>query len=231
MTSQLQDHKENTGEISPKTLRMVACAAFLIAAVPHSFLQFPHLLLNTGQTRAWIGLSAWAPLMLAATALLTDTSLRGRFERPEISPALRTAAAVLLPLGVITILVQLHFKPPFLGRPLGWETSVLFAMALYGATQALETLFWQGLIQNRLLNQTEPFVRILAVTALNVALWLPFVISTGFADAANTYLLDFGLIALAGVILFELGIQTRYVMLARALMGVGYAWAYHTLFF
>lgn len=231
MTTQLQNHPNSAAEMSPKTLRMVACVAFLIAAVPHSFLQFPHLLLAAGQNRAWIGLSIWAPLMLAAAALMTDTSLQGHFERARISSTLRTAAAVLLPLGVITILVQLHFQLPFLGRPVHWQSSVLFAMGLYGTTQALETIFWQGLVQHRLLQDATPASRVFLVTILNIALWLPFAISTGFADAASTYLLDFGLIGLSCALLFELGLQTRYVMLGRALMGIGYAWAYHNLFF
>src|SRR5690349_12312100 len=127
MTTQLQDKQSSDDARASKTLRIVAFSAIFLAAIPHLFLQFPHALLMSGQDRAWIGLSVCAPLALAATALLTDTSLEGRFERPNISAAIRTAAAVLIPLSVVAVLVQLHFQPPFLGRPLGWEKSVLMA--------------------------------------------------------------------------------------------------------
>lgn len=232
MTTPLHAQQSSEDARSSKTLRIIAFSAIFLAAAPHLFLQFPHALLLAGQDRAWIGLSIWAPLALAATALLTDTSLQGRFDHSNsISPAVRTAASVLVPLGVIAVLVQLHFQPPFLGRPIGWEKSVLMAMGMYGVIQALESIFWQGLIQHRILQNSSPIIRIVLVTALGLALWLPFTVSTGFAVAMKTYLLDFGLIALAGATLFELGLKTRSVMLARVLMGIGYAWAYHNLFF
>ncbi len=231
MTTQLQNPQSSEDASASKSLRIVAFSAIFLAALPHLFLQFPHALLQAGQERAWIGLSVWAPLALAATALLTDTSLQGRFNRPNISSAVRTAAAVLMPLAVIAVLVQLHFNPPFLGRPFGWEKSVIMAMGMYATVQALESIFWQGLIQHRVLHNSSPVIRIVLVTVLGLALWLPFTVSTGFAVGASTYLLDFGLISLVGAVLFELGLKTSSVMLARVMMGLGYGWAYHNVFF
>lgn len=231
MTSELQDNKTSDIAYASKALRTVAFSAVLLAAIPHFFLEFPHLLLDAGQKRAWIGLTVWAPLALAATALLTDTSLLSRFERPKISIDVRIATAVLLPLAIVAVLVQLHFKVPFLGRPLGWEKSVVMAMAMYGSVQALNAIFWQGLIQHRIFNASSPAIRVVLVTLLSMVIWIPFTVSTGFADAAQTYLLDYGLIALAAAILFELGLTTRAVMFSRALMGIGYVWAYHNVFF
>ncbi|MBA2662462.1 MAG: hypothetical protein H0U74_09230 [Bradymonadaceae bacterium] len=220
-----------SGEVAPERLWLFAAGAILVAAAPHFFLAFPFQFFKEGQTQAWLGMSVWAPSLLAAAALFVETSLRGQFARPQIAQTTRAAAAILVPMAVVAVLVHLHFRPPFFGYTLGWLQPVLIAIALYGFVQGLEALFWQGLLQHRVMRDSAPALRVGVLSVLNVAVWLPFARSTGLDEALSTYLLDFGLIALASAVLFELGLQTRYVMLSRALMGAGFAWAYHTVFF
>lgn len=220
-----------------KKLTWFAVAAVIGAAAPHLFLSHPHELYRLGEQQAWIGMTVWAPAFLAAVALFFETGLRGHVVRPAVDAAARTAAAVLVPMVVTAVLVSLRHTPDWI--PATWLRSLVPAMALYGFVHAVEALFWQGFVQSRVLGAEAAapgaeagatLVRVLTVTVGTALVWLPFAQSTGLEAALGGYVLDAALIGLATAALFELGIETRWCMLARGAMGAGLAWAYMNVF-
>lgn len=217
---------------SPSTGRLAAlvAAGIAIAGMAHFFLDLPIDFLKDGQGRAWMGLTIWAPSLLAALALFMEVGLKDRLEVSRISDQIRAAGAVLIPLAALALLAHLHLEPDY-WRPVNWKESLLFAAALHTGVFVVGVLFWQGLVQRQLLAEMSPLMRVPLTAALGLLVWVPFIVQTGWERAVEGYLLDYGILYLACALIFELGLQVRFVMVGAAIIGIGYTWAHQGLYF
>jgi hypothetical protein len=220
----LPDPVDSTGKLA-----LLTAVAIAIAAAAHFFLNYPTDFIAEGQRRAWLGLTIWAPALLAAFALFMEVSLTER-NRPPINPIHAAAAAVLVTLAAASALIGLHIETDY-WRPVTWAKSVATAAALYVTVFALGTLFWQGIVQKRLLATLPAPTRPLLTAALGLLLWLPFAPRTGWDTALTTYLLDYTILYLALAILFELGLQLRWVIAASTLIALAYTWGHQGIFY
>ncbi|MFU8806283.1 MAG: hypothetical protein ACNA8W_20905 [Bradymonadaceae bacterium] len=217
-------------ESSIGRLAGLVIAAIAVASGAHFFLDLPTDFLREGRRDAWLGLSVWAPSLLASVALFMEVGLKDQLPHKGLSDQLKAGAAVLLSLGAAVLLIHFHIQPDY-WRPSTWMESVLIAAALHTALFMMGVLFWQGLVQGRLFVHLNPFVRAPLTALLGLVVWAPFIVQTGWERAASGYLLDFAIIYFALALIYELGLQVRFVMGCVVVMALGYTWAHQGLYF
>lgn len=233
MSKANQASSVNPAGLQRQKLRWVVLGAMLAAAAPHFFLNMPVEFYKQGVMRGWLGLSIWGPSFLAAVALFLGVDPGAARANPLLrSHQLRSAALSVAPI-LVTLLLCLRYFDGY--QRVGDWGELGLAMALYAATFAVGSLFWQGLVQHGAweMDGRGAAARLgvaLLVAAAAGALWLPFLTQYSFTQVRET--LDGLLIVYLGLsLLFEAGVSVYGCMFAAALMGAGWAWAHQIIFY
>lgn len=211
--------------ISPKLTWVIVAVALATAAAPHFFFPPPLQLHAQGLHEGWLGISVWAPAILAGVAFFfgVEFSTRNEEAAERFEPATRV--------GVSTIFVIFYFILVTAIYPDGaadmsgmrpWD-ELKIAIPLYAALRALETLFWQGFVQQRALANVSRWPRALTVAAFGAAIYLPFALAVEIPVLTGLIALLFAE-SLIAALAFELGFRVRAVMLIRAVCGAAFIW-------
>ncbi len=207
---------------------VVAVLAWLVAAAPHFFLDTPLGFYAQQNLDAWLGLTVWAPTFLGAIALFMGADAGARTPRPLVhSLDVRLAAAVAAPVVGAAALAAVEFDGY---QHVGPWSKIGLAMAVYAGVFAVGCLYWQGIVQRRVLAGVPAVVRAVVVAAAGAALWLPFVIGHSWSSIAPTlaeYAIVYGLVA----VLFEFGLSVLACMAVALVLGIGWAWAHQMVFY
>lgn len=201
---------------------LVAGLALIAAMVPHFFFTTPLDLHMYGDMDAWIAIAVWAPSMLAGAGFFDAGEFGDAFERRSLE-RLRVAALAATPF-LYLLIVAILFKPYWTGMPrVPWD-ELMLAVPLFAGTWALMAVYWQGLVQHRLLADKSPALRVSLIAVGHLVVFGPWVMHTGLEAAVTGYLSAITLAGLIGAVIFELGSSVRAVMLVNALMGAAFIW-------
>lgn len=174
------------------------------------------------------GSTLWASAFLAAFAILAEVGSKDRVvnawsaDDDARSGFCTTALMVgLVSIGMPMLRYGGHIPPP----------SVFRAMILFGATFALGTIFWQGLLQGRLLaglghSTSARFLRIFIVSAVAALLQLSHLF-TYESSLLALRIRDFFIIYLVVALFYEQGYAHKRCAEVAALLGAVYALANH----
>lgn len=196
----------------PSKVQMLWVGVVLVAGFSalHWWLAPPWFALKYGEIDVALGTWAVAPCTFAAVALLLGgVESKSRREYPFSSTQCQMLAA-LLPLFALATIAAL--REPLVSAPEGWMSGLLPVSLAVGAGLALCALFWQGVVQLRLPDSWPGILRVVAVTALSSAIWLPFVVQDAAADGDILLWIDLVILAATAAIIFELGMSTRVVV-------------------
>jgi hypothetical protein len=220
---------------SPKTLWSATLGVLVTMLVSRLFFDAPWQLLSEGNTQAWIGVHLSAPALGAAAAVLLDTRLDERIDRPRFDAVQRTALGIVM-LVVYTTVVT-GFQSAQLAATAGdraWSQLGL-VMVFLAITGAMSAFFWQGLVQARAMSDWPAWLRVTTLAGLQAAVLVPLGVTLGaeepaFAEPFSTFLSQAVLAQFGAAMLFESGVGLASVMSLRAMMGIAYAWAYQVHF-
>ncbi len=213
----LRQMSENT---IPKSTWWVAAAAIIAAMVPHFFFTTPLELHMLGNMKEWLAIAIWAPAMLAGAGFFDAGEFSDSFDRPQWE-SLRRIALVMAPF-VFMLIVGMQYKPLWTDMPRRPWDELAQAVPLYGGMWALTAVYWQGLVQHRLLADKSAALRIATIVVGHLVILAPFVLHTGLEVALTGYLLSSVVAALLAAGLFELGASVRAIMVVNGLMGMTY---------
>lgn len=220
----MSDETKEATNISSRLLWVITILATIVAAAPHMFFPPPLELHMAGDMQAWLGISIWAPAILAGVAFFFGVEFGTKIdpEKPDIFPVNVVVAvlSLILYLSYLAEMYELSWTQMEAMRP--W-TELQTALPMYAVLGALLALFWQGFVQHRVMSAMSRGWRIALVTALSAAVYLPF-LATGQHDDNGLF---FSAMAIEGFIaacVFETGIPTWGIMLLRAAFGIAFIW-------
>lgn len=207
-----------------RTLPAVVLVGILAAMAPHFFFASPLQLHLDGNMKGWLGIAVWAPAVLAGLAFFNGVEFSGRVSEPRLSPW-RPFFLVMIPVVWVTFLGVLYadwWTNMGSMRPWGELQKVL---PLHAGLAALQVLFWQGIVQERLGRSWPAAVRVGVVAALNVAVVAPFALHpAGMVDAVTHVIVPVGLGQFLIAFWAELGLRHRSTMIVAAAFGGAWIW-------
>ena len=207
---------------STSTAWFIAIAGTMIAAGPHAVFPPPLELHMAGDMQGWLGISVWAPAILAGIAFFFGVEFGARIDRDRIAPSTAAAATIGIILAQIVYFAMLFEQGWTDMGPLTPWGELERALPLYAALGALQTLFWQGYVQHRAATHLATGPRVAAVAALNTAIYLPFFLTA--PDAAPMLLAALGVEAVLAATVFELGVPVWATAIVRAIGAAGFIW-------
>lgn len=213
---------------SPKALWAIALLAIVAAAAPHFFFPPPLRLHMQSVMQGYFGIAVWAPAILASVAFFVGTDLGTRLPSSH-DPTLRTVALVLAPIAyavALAAVLERYWSDMETMRPWG---ELLTALPMFAALHGLLAIFWQGLVQRRLLIDWPRPARWLTVVALELCIWAPFLVQAP-QDFLGRLLPAMGLQAAIAAGLYEAGAPTWAAVLVRAIMGLAFVWFQQVMF-
>lgn len=157
-----------------------------------------------------------APCLMAGAAVVVGgVGLGDRRNYPWAPMGCRLVAALVVVAAVGALAVV---GGPSVSRLDGAALELAPLAAVVGLGMALAAAFWQGLVQLRLGDNWPPAARAVMVTVLATVVWVPFWINSPDVADGSTALVELAVVALAGAILSELGMNLGGLMAAVAAM-------------
>lgn len=205
-------------------LPAVVLVGVLAAMAPHFFFGSPLQLHLEGNMKAWLGIAVWAPAVLAGLAFFNGVEFSGRVAEPRLSPW-RPFFLVMIPVVWVTFLgVTYADWWTDMGSMRPWN-ELQKVLPMHAGLAALQVLFWQGIVQERLGRSWPAAVRVGVVTALNVAVVAPFVLNPStMVDPVQHVIVPVAIGQLLIAILAELGLQHRTTMIVASAFGGAWIW-------
>lgn len=201
---------------------MVAVVALIAAMVPHFFFATPLKLHMHGEFQLWVAISVWAPAMLAAGGFFDAGSFSDSLD-PGPLEAFKLPILVGAPFAFLA-LVAFQYGTLWTDLPRRPWDELRYALPLYALLWALLSVYWQGLVQHRLLRDSSAPVRVGLVVAGNVVVGLPFLLNVGMSELLAGYISPVALAAFLAALAFEAGAKVRSVMLLNAFFGMMFIW-------
>jgi hypothetical protein len=219
---------ENRLNVTPRRAGWLAIGALVAAAAPHFFLNTPLGFHGEANFNGWLGLTIWAPTFLAAIALFVGADANAAVKEPLIGNLdARMAAGLTIPIAAVIALAYINFDGY---QHIGDWADLGLAMLVYAGIFSVGTFFWQGMLQDVVIDGVPRLVRPVMAAAAGAALWLPFLAGHPWASVGEP-MLEHAIIYAGLALLFELGLSVLSCAGVGLLLGVGYAWAHQMVFF
>jgi len=211
-----------------KSSWVVAAVAWIAAIGPHFFFSNPLELHMRGDMESWIAIAVWSPAMLAAAGFFDAGEFSDAFDRSELA-RFRAMALVAVPFAVM-FLVSSQYRPLWTDMPRRPWDELATALPLFAGLWALTSVYWQGLVQLRLLSSLSPVARVAIVVVAHASIVTPFALHTGIGPAVQGYITSYAVAGLLTAVVFELGASVRATMLIHGILGAMYIWFQQAVF-
>ena len=204
-----------------RTTAIAASVGILVAALPHAFFPPPLHLHMIGHVDGFYGIAVWAPAILAGVAFFFGVEFGAHRPPDEVRATPERRAAILAVACVVYVVALAEAFGLYDLAPAQTPADLPLVMAMYAGLWAIESLFWQGVLQHHVLARRSSGARVLAVTVLPVLVLAPFAIS---GEAVGAMLFAVALARYIAALAFELGSRVLSCMLLSAALGALFIW-------
>lgn len=211
----------------PTWLPYLCVVAIIAAAAPNYFFTTPFRLHIDGLSKGFYGLSIWGPSILAAAAFFSGVDYFDRLRPKQKSLDAMTIIAPLLWFVFVATWFPGYWTnittPP-------WDV-LIKVMPLYAGLFAIQVLFFQGLLQQKILGHRHRYLRAFVPGLVAAAIWLPCVrhmvdMETSFYEFLLPAFVHQSI--LSGMT--ESGATNLRVMIVAAIMGAAWVWFQQGIF-
>lgn len=211
----------------PAWLVPLAVVAIVAAAAPNYFFTTPFRLYIDGTMKGFYGLSIWAPTILAAAAFFAGTDY---FDR--LVPAKPSLNAITVIGTLMWVVFVSQWFPGYwtnISAP-PWD-ELIKVMPLYAGLFAIQSLFYQGFLQQTILGEKHRYIRVFGPALTAVAIWLPCARHMVDMDTSfNEFLLPAFVLQSLLSGMTEAGATNARVMAVAAVMGAAWVWFQQGIF-